>query len=321
MDGVIATALKENGFTDIRLLLSIRNEDLDDLSYTLDDGTQKVLNKGEQGLIRSFLCFICHYGANWNTIKEHWNLVNVENFNAYCTRNSEELVYRKMVLSCDNAISALTHVITVVMCEETTGAIATALNENGYQDIGRLMSLRPLDLEDLFYTMPGDTRKVCLNKGDQGRVRAFLYFIRYRDEREDSIGDHWNAITAEEFDSYRSSFAFFHDERGDPTGEHWNVITAEETDTYRTSHEFRDINYNLGVETVVATIASTSTTTSSPVDESRVPQAFSTLKIEKQLDTSPHRSTLAQTRLEEIANLLDPSFTTGSDEEEKQSTV
>ena len=101
MDGVIATALKENGFTDIRLLLSIRDEDLDDLSYTLDDGTQKVLSKGEQGLIRSFLCFICHYGANWNTIKEHWNLVNVENFDAYCTRNSEELVYRKIVLSCE----------------------------------------------------------------------------------------------------------------------------------------------------------------------------------------------------------------------------
>ena len=94
MDGVIATALKENGFTDIRLLLSIRDEDLDDLSYTLDDGTQKVLNKGEQGLIRSFLCFICQYGANWNMIKEHWNLVNIENFDAYCTRNSEELVYR-----------------------------------------------------------------------------------------------------------------------------------------------------------------------------------------------------------------------------------
>ena len=38
-NGAIATALKENGFTDIRVLMSIRAEDLDDLSYTLDDGT------------------------------------------------------------------------------------------------------------------------------------------------------------------------------------------------------------------------------------------------------------------------------------------
>ena len=65
------------------------------------------------------------------------------------------------------------------------------------------------------------------------------------DEREDPIGDHWNATNAEEFDSYRRSYAFFRDERGDPIGEHWNAITAEESDTYRTSHEFRDLNYNL----------------------------------------------------------------------------
>ena len=41
---------------------------------------------------------------------------------------SEELEYRKMVLTRDAAIPALTHVITAVMGEETAGAIATALN-------------------------------------------------------------------------------------------------------------------------------------------------------------------------------------------------
>ena len=256
INGAIATALQENGITDIRILMSIRAEDLDDLSYTLDDGTQKVLNKAEQGLIRSFLSFICHHGANGNIFEDYWNLVNVENFDAYCTRNSEELKYRKMVLTrADTAISALTQVISVVMKEETTGAIATALSENGYQDIGCLMSLRSLDLEDLSYTMPDDTRKMRLNKGEQGMIRAFLYFIRYRDEREDPVGDRRNTITAEEFDSYRKSFAFFRDARGDPTGEHWNASTAKESDTHGTSHEFRDLNYNLRVGTVVATMS------------------------------------------------------------------
>ena len=165
INGAIATALKENGITDIRILMSIRAEDLDDLYYTLDDGTQKVLNKAEQGLIRSFLSFICHHGANGNIFEDYWNLANVENFYAYWTRNSEELKYRKMVLTrADTAISALTQVISVVMKEETTGAIATALSENGYQDIGCLMSLRPLDLEDLSYTMPDDTRKCVSTK-------------------------------------------------------------------------------------------------------------------------------------------------------------
>ena len=88
INGAIATALQENGITDIRIFMSIRAEDLDDLSYTLEDGTQKVLDKAEQGLLRSFLSFICHHGANGNIFEDYWNLVNVENFDAYCTRNS-----------------------------------------------------------------------------------------------------------------------------------------------------------------------------------------------------------------------------------------
>ena len=57
------------------------------------------------------------------------------------------------------------------------------------------------------------------------------------------------------------------------------------------------------------------------VDRRRDEQVFPTLKDEKQFDTSWHCSTLAQTRSQAVANILDPSFTNGSDEEEKKSTA
>ena len=83
--GTIASALKENGYTDIRNLMSIRPSDIETLSYITIDGTQKALNKGEQGLIRAFLAFIGYRDEQGNPIDNKWTEITVNEFDIYRT--------------------------------------------------------------------------------------------------------------------------------------------------------------------------------------------------------------------------------------------
>ena len=86
VDSVITTALRDNGYTDIRLLMSMRAKDLDELSYTLPDSTQRILNLGEKGMIRALLSFLGQYFEKGNMIAEKWDeLANADNFDEYRT--------------------------------------------------------------------------------------------------------------------------------------------------------------------------------------------------------------------------------------------
>ena len=235
------------------------------------------------------------------------------------------------------AIAALDHIVTEVINPTTTsnGGILTILKENGYNDILDLVNIRSTDIDGLTHTMPGGTI-LFINKGECGLIRSFLSFVKYNNIIGTSFNkeDAWEKVTADEFNKYCGGRNYADIDTGivwiapPPIGDHCNAITDEEFGTYRTSPESRDLNYNLGVGTVVvAPIASNSTTASdeiramngNPVDRHRDEQALPTLNDEKQSDTSWHCSNTVQTRSQAVENVLDPSFTAGSDKEEKKS--
>jgi len=83
--GGILTILKENGFKDIVDLVNIRSADIDGLTHTMPDGTVLFINKGECGLIRSFLSFVKYnnrIGTSFNK-EDEWKKVTADEFNKY----------------------------------------------------------------------------------------------------------------------------------------------------------------------------------------------------------------------------------------------
>ena len=57
-NGQILTVLNENGINGILDLVTIKSEDIEDLTHTMPDGTILNINKGESGLIKSFISFV-----------------------------------------------------------------------------------------------------------------------------------------------------------------------------------------------------------------------------------------------------------------------
>ena len=70
LNGGILTILKENGYNDILDLINIRPTGIDGLVHTMPDGTVLNINKGECGLIRSFLSSVRFHNNNSTPIIE-----------------------------------------------------------------------------------------------------------------------------------------------------------------------------------------------------------------------------------------------------------
>ena len=83
-NGGILTILKENGYNDILDLVNIRPTDIDGLVHTTEDGTVLNINKGECGLIRSFLSFVKFNNNNGTPIiEEAWLELKHGDFRKY----------------------------------------------------------------------------------------------------------------------------------------------------------------------------------------------------------------------------------------------
>jgi hypothetical protein len=159
-----------------------------------------------------------------------------------------------------------------------------SLKNEDIDHIGDLLSLQENDIDNLKFLEDDGTTLSVLKAGHRGRLRCFCAFVRYRSAQSMPIGDTWTSITQEEFDEYL-------------------VSPAYDGTIFGTSSSVS--NHDLPA-------APGSTRPRDPVADfkkgiKRDPSQFPILKEDKQWDNW-NRTTNAQGRAQDIAEVLDPTY-------------
>jgi hypothetical protein len=111
--------------------------------------------------------------------------------------------------------AALRHVVRNVLNQPDDGSLERSLTRAELLHVGELGSLIETDIENLTYVAATEGEAppqapIPIGPGQRGILRAFIAYIRYRATQPSPIGvspigDAWNDITQEEFDTYRIS--------------------------------------------------------------------------------------------------------------------
>jgi hypothetical protein len=108
-----------------------------------------------------------------------------------------------MLFTREQGWAALTYVIITVMNQPEDGPMAKSLAAAQIDNVEDLGTLLEADIENLSFIPLVDADPTLMGPGQRGILRAFIAFIRHRANEDNPIGDNWNDITREEFNTYR----------------------------------------------------------------------------------------------------------------------
>ena len=103
-------------------------------------------------------------------------------------------------------VSALEHVVRVVLNQSTDSPVSKMLTHVGLEMIYDLLGLDHTDIDDLTYLDDETEKKLSL--GHREMLRAFLAFVIYREQTSAPVGDNWLGLTHGEYDDFRVSAAY-----------------------------------------------------------------------------------------------------------------
>ena len=178
------------------------------------------------------------------------------------------------------------HVFKEVLGLEDDSFLHLACDNDGQDDMAKLLSLIPSEIDDLTYIEPITKKKTLLNKGDRGLVHA-LQAIQYKRQIDgNEIDASWSNITQDEFDQFRVSVSYISTRKGlpDPKAPKPPVVAAAPPPIRPRDNLYE---FKRGIR--------------------RDANAFTPLKEDKQWDAW-HRSTVAQARAQDLSDVLDPNF-------------
>ena len=90
-------------------------------------------------------------------------------------------------------VSALEHVVRVVLNQSTDSPVSKMLTHVGLETIHDLLGLDHADIDDLTYVDDETEKKLSL--GHREMLRAFVAFVIYREETSAPVGDNWLGLT------------------------------------------------------------------------------------------------------------------------------
>jgi hypothetical protein len=181
---------------------------------------------------------------------------------------------------------ALTHVLENLFQFSGTNPLPLALAAAGYNDIRQVITMTQTEIDALTYP---DAANATISVPVPVPALAFLRILKayhvYRHEEGDSIGDDWTSIMVEAFDTFRV--------------DDYNVITSTSPPGYTPRRS--------GGAPPVVTPRQRDPVADFKKGIKRDPTLFLAFKMEKQW-VSWQRSTLAQARAQDVADVLDPTY-------------
>ena len=197
-----------------------------------------------------------------------------------------------MVYTRSEAKASFNHILDNVLGRGDDTPLKLALAEEGIDDIFTLSTLTESAIESLkFKNADNENALTPVKLADKMLLRCFLHFVVNADMEGRPIGDDWNAITQEEFDSFRidprymaklTPTAFSMPAAPAPPPSPKTPPVTKPTPTYTPAELFRR-----GIK--------------------RDPTLFPTLKDEK-FNDNWHRSFVNQARAQDVSEVLDPLY-------------
>ena len=175
------------------------------------------------------------------------------------------------------ARSAMAHILEVVFALQADSPLHKALNENGYVTPEDFVMELDSNIDSLEYT-DDKSNPVVIPKGMAGLLKTFKQFVSYQNSLNQQIVD-WSTVTRDEFNA------------------------------------FRILNANNPSPITPAFVPSSIARPPAPIDLVRDfkrgikcdPSQFTPLKDDSAWDNW-NRSTLAQARAQDLAEVLDPGY-------------
>jgi hypothetical protein len=113
----------------------------------------------------------------------------------------------------------------------------TAAQIVNIEDLGTLLEA---DIKNLSFIALIDADPTPMGPGQRGVLRAFIAFIRHRANKDNPIGDSWNAdITREEFNMYCVGPSFNGTIFGDPSASNPGIPSALSTRAHDAVADFK----------------------------------------------------------------------------------
>jgi len=109
-----------------------------------------------------------------------------------------------MPLTKTKAIAAFKHIVSNVFEAPDDGPLSKALEHAGYDNIWALITLRDEDIEALTFDKSATEKDVPLGRAHQSLLHIFCHYCDHRTRNGTPIGDDWTAITADDFNDYRT---------------------------------------------------------------------------------------------------------------------
>jgi len=197
-----------------------------------------------------------------------------------------------MPLTKSKATEAFIHILDNVFEAPADGPLSKAFEHSGYSNIWDLITLTDDDIESLTYDSDKQ-KEVPLGRAYQSMLRIFCHYCDHQTRTGAPIGDDWTAVTADSFNDYR-------------TGPDYAAIRR---------------NGSPLPTPLASSTPQPARTTPSPVEIfkrgiKRDPALFMPFKDGKMFD-SWQRSTLAQARAQDVADILDPNYVVPSIQADK----
>ena len=113
-----------------------------------------------------------------------------------------------MVHTHADGTAALAYIINGVFQLYDENSLSIALENKGCKDIYDLISMTDIEIDSLTY--PNANNTIVKLKGVlKNKIKIFQQYIFYRYYSNEPIGNDWESITEEKFDSYRTSTYLF----------------------------------------------------------------------------------------------------------------
>jgi hypothetical protein len=158
-------------------------------------------------------------------------------------------------------------------------SLTAAQQIDNVEDLGTLLKA---DIENLSFIALVGADPTPMGPGQRGILWAFIAFIRHHANEDNPIGDNWNDITREEFNTYRVGPSFNGTILGDPSASNPGIPSAPSTRARDAVADFKR-----GIK--------------------RDPLQFPILKDEKQWD-GWNRSHNAQARAQGVEDVMNSSY-------------
>jgi hypothetical protein len=188
--------------------------------------------------------------------------------------------------------AALKYLVLTVMNQPVDGPMAKSLAEAKIKNVQDFLAPIETDIEKLSFIATAGENPIAIGPGQRGILRAFIAFIRYRAVQDNPIGDKWNEITQEEFDTYRIGPSFNGTIFGSPLVNNLGIPAASSATHARDAVA----DFKKGIK--------------------RDPSQFPILKDEKQWD-GWNRSHNAQARAQGVEDVMNSTYKPSTTTEDK----